>query len=169
VSTHPARLDHLGLARSLLGRKPVLVDKLVRACGIAAEEAPVLLCEVLRFVSLAAHASAALERSLTPSVTVDDAWHELILCTREYHRLCLEHFNRFVHHDPGGDEAQNRAQFRDTLRLYALYFGRPDPRWWGPQAEGMPDASCGACESSSTNLSGTPCTSTPPSPSTPHS
>ena len=121
-------------------------DKLVRACQVDASDAELLLTEVIRFVNLAAHSSAELGQALTPSVMVDDGWHELILCTREYSQLCQTQFGRFVHHDPGGEEALNRSRFRDTLGLYALWFGTPDPRWWGPGAQSIVTADCGACQ-----------------------
>ncbi|MEQ1830704.1 MAG: hypothetical protein ABL921_32435, partial [Pirellula sp.] len=35
-----------------------------------------------------------------PSRVVDDAWHEFILFTREYHHFCESAFGRFLHHTP---------------------------------------------------------------------
>lgn len=146
--SHPSRFDHAALARGVLARKPILAAKLEAACGVTGPDVEALLIEVLRFVNLAAHARAQLGTSLTPSVMIDDAWHELILCTREYRDLCTQQFGRFVDHDPGGDDELNRSRFRATLQLYALSFGNPDPRWWGPAATAMThlaDADCGAC------------------------
>ena len=130
-----------------MARKPVLYEKLAAACGVDRDEAVPLLVEVLRFVSMAARAKQAVGGPLTPSPMVDDAWHELILCTREYAALCEEQFGRFVHHDPGGDEATNRNQFRETMRLYNLWFGPPPPKYWGPQPRDAVQANCGACSS----------------------
>ena len=35
-----------------------------------------------------------------PSQVVDVAWHEFILCTRDYERFCQHAFGRFLHHTP---------------------------------------------------------------------
>jgi hypothetical protein len=35
-----------------------------------------------------------------PSRVVDEAWHEMILFTREYARFCEQAFGRFLHHSP---------------------------------------------------------------------
>lgn len=130
-------------AGELLAAKPVLLEKLRVACDVEAEGARRGIREVLRFLALTGLA----EGGLTPSPRVDDAWHEIILCTREYAALCQRYFGRFVHHDPGGTEDLNRHRFRETLRQYNLHFGPPDPAWWGRAAELAPQADCGACES----------------------
>lgn len=143
---HPSRVDHAAVAAALLQAKPVLYDKLRVACDVERGQAEPLLVEVLRFVNLAAHAAEELGWSLTPSETVDRGWHEIILCTREYAALCHDTFGRFVHHDPGGSDELNRSRFRETIRLYNLWFGPPDPRYWGPQPEELASADCGACQ-----------------------
>jgi hypothetical protein len=130
-------------AEALLSEKPVLFEKLGAACDVDADGARRGTAEVLRFLALTGLA----EGGLTPSPRVDDAWHEIILCTREYAALCQRYFGRFVHHDPGGSDALNHRRFRETLRLYNLHFGPPDPAWWGKAAALAPQADCGACES----------------------
>jgi len=136
-------MNHTELARSVLASKPVLVDKLVKACAVDATEAPQALREVLRFLDLC----AANGQPLTPSPRVDDAWHEFVLCTRLYRDFCEDHFGRFIHHDPGGSDDANQRQFRQTLHLYAQRFGAPDPSYWGQAAADIPTADCGGCES----------------------
>lgn len=138
----PRSFDAERTACELLAAKPVLFEKLRAACGVDADGARGGLLEVLRFLALTGHAT----RGLTPSPRVDDAWHELILCTREYAAVCQRYFGRFVHHDPGGSDALNRRRFSETIRLYNLYFGPPDPAWWGEAASTAPRADCGACE-----------------------
>lgn len=138
----PRRLDHPALAADLLRRKPVLRDKLVAACDVDEAGAHAALMEVLRFLSLVASGPG----TLTPSPRVDDAWHELLLCTRLYMEVCDECFGRYVHHDPGGTVEDNRRQFAETIRRYCLAFGDPDPAFWGPRAPLAPSADCGACE-----------------------
>ena len=136
-------IDHDALAAGVLRAKPVLFGKLARACDVDEDGARAALREVIRFLDLCAQAG----HPLTPSPRVDDAWHEFVLCTREYDAFCREHFGRFVHHDPGGSEEDNRRQFQLTLRAYALRFGDPDPAFWGAAATNVPSANCGGCES----------------------
>jgi hypothetical protein len=37
-----------------------------------------------------------------PSRTVDEAWHQMILMTREYHAFCDKAFGYYLHHMPDG-------------------------------------------------------------------
>ena len=131
----PDIFDYPALAADLLRVQPVLGQRLdgVVDGGRGTE----LLVEVLRFLGLVASA----EGRLTPSETVDRGWHELILCTRTYGEFCRHHFGRMMHHEPGGDEGDNRRQFKETLRLYRAYFGAPPARFWHE-----PESPCGACE-----------------------
>ena len=58
-----------------------------------------LVFEGLRVWFLAClHANGALLGM--PSRAVDDAWHEFILITREYHTFCDGAFGRYLHHAP---------------------------------------------------------------------
>ena len=139
----PRHLDHESLARTVLEAKPILFDKLAAACDVDETGARAVLTEVLRFLSLVATA----DQTLTPSPRVDDAWHELVLCTRLYFRLCEEHFGSYVHHDPGGTRDDNARQFHETMRRYSLFFGDPDPVHWGTRGPLAASAECGACES----------------------
>ncbi|MGH1347743.1 MAG: glycine-rich domain-containing protein [Nannocystales bacterium] len=129
-------------ADALLTAKPVLLEKLRVACDVDPDGARRGIREVLRFLALTGLST----EGLTPSPRIDNAWHEVILCTREYNALCQRYFGRFVHHDPGGSGELNHRRFRETLRLYNLHFGPPDPVWWGKAAELAPRADCGACE-----------------------
>lgn len=138
----PRRLDHGALAAELLERKPILVDKLAAACDVDEAGARAAITEVLRFLSLVVTGSG----TLTPSPRVDDAWHELVLCTRLYFWLCREHFGGYVHHDPGGTREDNHRQFHETIRRYSIFFGDPDPAFWGDRSPLAPSADCGACE-----------------------
>ncbi|MGH8584811.1 MAG: glycine-rich domain-containing protein [Gammaproteobacteria bacterium] len=49
-----------------------------------------------------------------PSQIVDEAWHEFILCTREYAEFCQQAFGRFLHHTPA-EAMKNRAQVQEGL------------------------------------------------------
>ena len=132
------------LANDALLEVPILIEKISKACKIQEGEVESLLCEVICFLGLI----GKLNQKLTPSLTVDLAWHELILCTRYYHQLCETQFGRYIHHHPGGDEKENQQQFLNTINLYTQHFGKPPSKYWGSLAGNIPTGSdCGPCSS----------------------
>ena len=128
------------LTQKILNDNPVLVDKISAAAKIEAAEVPELLQEVVRFLYLIAQS----EKRLTPSLPVDLGWHEFILCTRYYMDFCTEFFGRYIHHHPGGDEAENQQQYSLTLKLYAQEFGNPPQKYWDYISIDI-EVSCGSC------------------------
>lgn len=131
------------MAEALLREKPILMKKIEKAASVGADAVPLLLAESLKFLCLCVWS----EQRLSPPFLVDQAWHELILCTRLYSRFCEQQFGRFVHHDPGGTAEENGLQLQKTLNLYALTFGDPPPAFWGCSAGKITAADCGACAS----------------------
>ena len=139
---HPGKVNHQDWARELLDTEPLLLDKIQASVQMPAEKAKALLVEALRFL----HLVAFFNRRLTPAQPVDLAWHEFILFTRLYATFCSHKFGRFIHHHPGGKDAENRKNFTKTLQHYILTIGPPPPVFWGPQAAEMyQDAQCGNC------------------------
>ncbi len=134
--------DIAGAVRGILADSPVLYDKITAACDIERSDVAAALREVLRFLSLIARYNLR----LTPSRRVDLAWHEFILCTRLYADFCRQHFGRFIHHHPGGDREDNHDQFRQTIKLYNLRYGKADARFWGIADVRGVEADCGACD-----------------------
>ena len=141
--THPKQTDHKALAEELLAGNPVLIGKIAAAVPLPDKDVPAMLTEVLRFLNLIVWSG----QKLTPPLPLDLAWHEFILFTRAYGRFCHAHFGRFIHHQPGGTEEENGRQLRAALKLYALCFGTPDPRFWGDHGYWSEAADCGACSS----------------------
>jgi hypothetical protein len=137
-------MDPEAVAKQILEENPVLYSKVERACRIPSSEVPVALREAIRFLILVAESKGA----LTPSQTVDEVWHEFILCTRAYTDFCQAHFGRYVHHHPGGEPEVHAGQFRQTLREYRARFGLPPLRYWDSRFRvDAPTARCGSCES----------------------
>ncbi|GGR35520.1 glycine-rich domain-containing protein [Deinococcus ruber] len=93
-----------------------------------------VIAEYRRFLILA----TTTDRRVTPSRTVDHAWHAHLEYTHAYwDTLCQGLLGEALHHTPGepGDEAHYRQQYLDTLDLYREVFGEaaplhcwPDPR-----------------------------------------
>lgn len=130
------------LSQEILNDNPILFSKIQSAAEVTKEEVPTLIEEVLRFLFLIKFGN----QILTPSHIVDLAWHEFILCTRYYAEFCEKHFEKFIHHHPGGLEEENHKQFHQTLKLYNLAFGNISEKYWGPIATEMNEESaCGSC------------------------
>ncbi len=130
------------LAGELLQAVPALADKVEKGAAVKKAEVKALLVEVLRFLFLI----SASNQKLTPSHVVDMAWHEFILCTRLYHSFCDEHFQRYIHHHPGGKEKSNHEQFQLTHKLYRELIGIPPEQFWGKNPVADVQSNCGVCE-----------------------
>ncbi len=132
------------MAKSLLNDMPALENKLQKIADHHSVRVLVLLVEVIKFLYLV----AKYQKSLSPSLVADLAWHEFILCTRLYTKFCEDKFGRYIHHTPGGDEKENKSRFAKTIQLYLIYFKEPIKEVWGESAyEEWLDAQCGTCNS----------------------
>ena len=139
---HPKTIKPESIASEILKKNGVLAAKISKALNIV-EPALITLAlqEVVKFLYLVAY----FEQKLTPSEPVDKVWHEFILFTREYARFCENHFDRFIHHSPGGDESVNCSQYRQTIALYHVNFGVPSELFWNVSNEKV--SMCGSCQS----------------------
>ncbi len=133
--------DSAALSAELLHQNGILISKISTALECDESKVSVALGEVLRFMYLA---NKNKQGMLTPSVQVDLAWHEFILCTRTYASFCQQQFGEFIHHTPGGSKTTNQEQFVKTLNYYESTFGTPNKRYWGSILEVA--ATCGKCE-----------------------
>ena len=138
---HPSVCNHHGLAAAIISHNPVLISKISKSAQLRHDEVQRLIEEVIKFLNLIAFSN----QQLTPSIMVDLAWHELILCTRYYHEFCDENWGEFIHHNPGGDQKKNNRNFQKTLILYKKYYGNVPVKFWGD----VPEKACGSCESMS--------------------
>lgn len=132
--------EYLDRGNHLLDNNPLLIQKVSISCNVDDKSAKSYLIECLKFL----HLIGVKKQKLTPSLKVDLAWHEFILFTRTYHQFCSTEFGRYIHHQPGGDEKQNRHQFKNTLMLYALTFGTPPIDIWEYSEEDDFNLDCGA-------------------------
>jgi hypothetical protein len=128
-------------ANELLSQAPLLLSKIQLNTSLQSdEEALAGLHEALRFLYLCTQSDS----SLTPSLIIDDVWHEFILFTRTYQLFCTEQLGQFVHHQPSNDQMNVINQYEKTLRIYALHYGQPDKRYWPVPSSDI--AQCGPCE-----------------------
>ena len=142
TSLHPKNFNHSKLAGAVLSENTILTKRIALACKIDTNRVPDILSEVVKYLNLTAY----YEQRLTPSLMVDYAWHEFILCTKAYSDFCQAHFGKYIHHHPGGTGEENKKQFRNTLKFYRDHFGNPPEQFWGTLPEDQ--AACGACASS---------------------
>ncbi|MBY0359519.1 MAG: hypothetical protein K2W82_16060 [Candidatus Obscuribacterales bacterium] len=73
---------------------------------------------------------------VTPSIAVDEAWHQHLLYTHSYWEvLCAKVFKRPMHHFPGDgsneDQEKFAAVYERTLADYQKFFGTPLESVWG--------------------------------------
>ncbi len=119
---------------------PIIEDKIAFICKTYDVTSDELLLELIRFLDLIFHTN----KNLSPSHIVDLVWHEFILFTRFYHHFCNKHYQRFIHHTPGGKEYPK--VFKKTIHLYIKKYGRPHPKIWGDLAtKEWKDINCGSC------------------------
>lgn len=93
--------------------------------GWTPEEAVVAVKWYKRFLALAAKYP---ERTLIPSVLVDEVWHQHVLDTRQYPEDCKAIFGEFLHHNPYFGSTEEGARLLDmafaaTNELYRIEFG----------------------------------------------
>ncbi|MBL7960491.1 hypothetical protein JNL27_09670 [bacterium] len=141
-SLDPKHFDHGKLALSVLNANSILTARISTACKIENDRVAEIFAEVLKYLNLTAY----YEQRLTPSLSIDYAWHEFILCTKAYTDFCQNHFGKYIHHHPGGTGKENKKQFMNTLKYYREHFGKPPDKFWGSLSEAQ--AACGACASS---------------------
>lgn len=76
------------------------------------------------FLACLAAEDAGIARNVgMPSKIVDEAWHEFLLMTREYHAFCLQAFGHYLHHTP---RAQMREAHEDALANTLHQLKRPE-------------------------------------------
>ncbi|TDF42050.1 hypothetical protein EYS14_04205 [Alteromonadaceae bacterium M269] len=121
---------------------PLLLSKIkANTTANSSEEALAGLAETLKFLHLCSNSQS----SLTPSVKVDQVWHEFILFTRTYEQFCRYQFNQFIHHQPSASPTLEKNQYQNTLELYQQWFGQPDQTYWPVPNDDI--SHCGLCES----------------------
>ena len=108
--------------------------RLAREQGWSREFTLRVMEEYRRFLFL----MAVSDHSVTPSITVDEAWHLHLIYSKSYWEdLCLYTVGKPMHHNPSGGSADEESGFKDdyreTLILYRRFFGEPPADIWGPE------------------------------------
>lgn len=129
-------------ANEIIEENPIIIKKIATSCLIEEKESKKCLIESLKYLDLVFFT----KQKLTPSVLVDNAWHEFLLCSVSYEKFCNEKFGRFIHHHPGGRTTETKSNFKKTIKHYILNIGEPAESYWGKYAKEEWNANqCGSC------------------------
>jgi hypothetical protein len=74
-----------------------VISRFTDQMDIAPTEAEDIFAETKKFLYLSQVPGIFIPDEL---LIVDEMWHNFVLFTRDYHDFCLDHFGRFVHHQP---------------------------------------------------------------------
>ena len=111
-------------------------DRIIQRIATAGvEKASECFAECLKFLELCTENPG---KSFVPSKKVDHAWHEFILCTKEYTKYCRD-FGSYIHHDP--TDQPDEANYDATREALYKKFGELNSEVW-------PDAAAGSCTGS---------------------
>ena len=105
----------------------MLTPRLAKEHDYSLEDAANLLREAKRMLCL----SIISNDSVSPSLKVDDAWHEMLMFTRFYQKFS-DFIGGFLHLDPTQGAPDGGKMYAKTKENYEKHFGtKPDPRYWG--------------------------------------
>lgn len=105
----------------------LLVPRIAKEHGYSIKDAGNLLREAKRMLYL----SVVTDKPVSPSLKVDDAWHEMLMFTR-YYKQFADFIGSFIHHDPTPGQPDGGKMYANTKEMYEKTFGeKPDPRYWG--------------------------------------
>jgi hypothetical protein len=123
---------------------PPFVRKFSARTGLTLDEGTLLWGELVKFLLFCAFTP----NCLSPSLVVDELWHDFLIDTREYRKFCQTMTGRFIDHVPL--ENPNPDAYQNSLRLIEASFGYRDHRFWpsstsaasGCDGGGMCGSSC---------------------------
>lgn len=97
-----------------------VIERLIKDEGMSALEAGEAFDHLVKFL----HLCGTTDVPLAPTKTIDVAWHNFILFTRDYMEFCARYYGKYLHHSPDWAEhktAPNAATA--TKRLMRERFG----------------------------------------------
>lgn len=105
----------------------MLIPRIAKEHDYSQEDAANLLKEAKRMLYLCIRS----KEPISPSLKVDDAWHEMLMFTRYYQEFS-NFIGGFIHHDPTPGPPDGGKLYKKTKENYEKYFEtKPDPRYWG--------------------------------------
>jgi hypothetical protein len=124
------------------------------AAEVSSDEVPAVVGEYDRFLGIIAASKAGKNMprfAASPPRKVDLCWHEHILHTQWYAKMCHAQFDRFVHHVPSMGKLESAdtvaayaAQYAATVARYSTLFGAAPPASIWP-ALNLDEDKCEGC------------------------
>ena len=104
----------------------LLIPRIAQEHNYSKKDAANLLREAKRMLFL----SVLTDQAVSPSLSIDDAWHEMLMFTRFY-RAFSDFIGGFIHHDPTPGPPDGGRTYARTKEMYEKTFGiKPDERYW---------------------------------------
>lgn len=104
----------------------LLIPRVAKEHKYSVHDAGHLVQEAKRMLYL----SIISEQPISPSVDIDDAWHEMLMFTRWYKDFA-DFIGGFIHHDPTPGPPDGGRMYAKTKENYQVFLGEsPDPRYW---------------------------------------
>lgn len=90
---------------------PGVAQRLVKELDVSLEEAQVMFLDAKLFLW-----ACSLGKGMCPTKAIDEAWHNFILFTKDYHKFCKQIAGEYLHHVPHvGD---NKPSEEESKALY---------------------------------------------------
>lgn len=104
----------------------MLIPRVSKEHGYSQKDAANLVKEAKRMLYL----SVVSDQAISPSVEIDDAWHEMLMFTRFYQQFA-DFIGSYIHHDPTPGPPDGGRLYERTKANYEQYFSeKPNPRYW---------------------------------------
>lgn len=116
------------LERMLSFRAPEIPRRIAQKVGIPPEEAEILFVETLRYLYVCRQARK-IRVPVSPSLALDDGWHNFVLFTKEYARFSEEYAGEFIHHVPDMGEV-NKERYIFSRQVAEFLLGPLNPKIW---------------------------------------
>lgn len=116
------------VTRVLSYEHPELIERLKRELRLTVADAQALFEDLKRFLALC---GLRPDGEFVPTPTIDAAWHNFILYTRDYAAFCDEMFGQFLHHRPKSyfTTETHEQEFAETLVFAGKVFGELGSNW----------------------------------------
>lgn len=101
TTLHPEQLQAM-----LPYRNENIISRFTDLLDVSTEEAEDIFEETKKFLYLCQLPDIFISDDL---LIIDEMWHNFILFTKEYHRFCLQHFERYFHHLPASKQEKEAA------------------------------------------------------------
>lgn len=133
----------------LLYQNPDLLERIMEKENLTKDEAQILMCDMLQFLFVAGTGDGEV---FAPTSTVDTAWHNFILFTKDYSEFCHKNFGKFIHHIPNTKSRLHlvgNGTLPKTIRRVREVFGSLSYNWTGKS-----DCESASCVTDCTQCSG---------------